>query len=313
MSNPASRPADTTPGAALQALSHDLADAVAAARRHVAAVHARRRIPASGVLWRPDVVVATHHTVHRDDDVPVTLGDGTRVRATVAGRDPGTDLVVLRLPAGSAADAATVVRDPIRVGQLALALGRPGDAVTAALGLVSAVGPSWRSWQGGEIDQFVRLDLSVYDGFSGGPLVDPAGRVLGINSSALARAAAITIPAATVDRVVDQLLAGGRVRRGYLGVGFQPVRLPEAQRADGQETGLMVVALEPDSPAERSGLLLGDVLLTLGDRPARDVDDVLALLRSESVGQTLDATLLRAGERRTLAVTVGEAPARGGR
>lgn len=309
----------------LETLSTDLAAAVAHAGRSVAAVHARRRIPASGILWRPGVVVATHHTVHKDADVRVSFGDGVegRViegRATVAGRDPGTDLVVLRLDqeTGTPAD---IARDPVRVGQLALALGRPGAHVTAALGLVSAVGPAWRTWHGGEIDQFVRLDASVYDGFSGGPLVDAAGRVLGINTSALARAAAVTIPAATVDRVVDQLLAGGRVRRGYLGIGTQPVRLPDSVRgqlgdtpqepapAEGPPMALMIVALEPGAPADQAGLLLGDILISLDGRPTRDVDDVLTALGHDAVGRTLDARVLRAGELRSVPVTVGEPPA----
>lgn len=303
----------------LESLSADLAAATARAGRSVAAVHARRRIPASGVVWRPGVVVATHHTVHKDADVRVTFDGGANgapqtARATVAGRDAGTDLVVLRLDqeVGQPAD---VAREPLRVGQLALALGRPGDAVTAAMGVVSAVGPAWRTWHGGEIDQFVRLDLSVYDGFSGGPLVDAAGRVLGINTSALARAAAVTVPAATVDRVVDQLLAGGRVRRGYLGLGTQQVRLPEAVRAQtgDQQVALMVVALEPGAPAEQAGMLLGDVLLALDGRPTSDVDDVLAALGGDAVGRALEARVLRAGELRTLAVTVGESPDRAAR
>jgi S1-C subfamily serine protease len=183
------------------------------------------------------------------------------------------------------------------------------------MGVVSAVGPAWRTWHGGEIDQFVRLDLAVYDGFSGGPLVDAAGRVLGINTSALARAGAVTIPAATVDRVVDQLLAGGRVRRGYLGLGSQPVRLPEAVRGalDGQDTGLMLVALEPASPAEQAGLLLGDIVVSLDGRPTRDIDDVLSALAGDTVGRTLEARVVRAGALQMLRVTVGESPAREGR
>jgi S1-C subfamily serine protease len=296
----------------LESLSADLAAATERAGRSVVAVHARRRIPASGVVWRPGLVVATHHTVHKDADVRITAEGGATGRAQVVGRDPGTDLVVLRLDADAPAFAAAdVAREPVRVGQFTLALGRPGDAVTAAFGVVSAVGPAWRTWHGGELDQFVRLDLSVYDGFSGGPLVDAAGRVLGVNTSALARAAAVTVPAATVDRVVDQLLAGGRVRRGYLGIGTQPVRLPDAARAlaGGQEAGLMVVAVEPGAPADQGGVLLGDVLLALGGRPTADVDDVLAALGGDAVGEALQAHVLRAGELRTLTVTVGEAPA----
>ena len=303
----------------LEALSRSLADAVARAGRSTVAIHARRRIPASGVLWRPGIVVATHHTVHRDDDVPVTLPDGTRARATVAGRDPGTDLVVLRLadgPPHAGAEPATVDRTALAVGRLVLAVGRPGDAVTAAFGVVSAVGPAWRSWQGGQLDQFVRLDLAVYDGFSGGPLVDAAGHVLGVNTSALARGGALTIPAATVDRVADQLLAGGRVRRGWLGIATQPVRLPEGWQArlgdaaPAQPTALLLVGVEPGSPAERGGLLLGDLLVAIADRPTADVDDVLAALGPDTVGRTLPVRLLRGGELRTVEVTVGEPPTR---
>jgi S1-C subfamily serine protease len=298
----------------LEQLSTDLADATATAARSVVAVHARRRIPASGILWRPGVIVATHHTVHKDEDVAITLPDGTRARATVAGRDPATDLCILRLDGSGDSTPATLARDPLRVGQLVLAVGRPGPEVTAALGAVSAVGPAWRTWQGGQIDQFVRLDLAVYDGFSGGPLVDGAGRVAGVNTSALSRAGALAIPVPTVERVVDHLLAGGRTRRGWLGIGAQAVKLPEPIRRTLADTGrdqsqaLMLVAIEPNSPADGAGLLLGDILLSLGDTPTEDVTDVLAALGPESVGKSLDAAVLRAGERRTVAVTVDEHP-----
>jgi S1-C subfamily serine protease len=301
----------------LEQLSTDLADATALAARSVVAVHARRRIPARGVLWRPGVVVATHHTVHKDEDVAIALPDGTRARGAVVGRDPATDLCVLRLEGDTpGAQPATIAHDPLRVGQLVLAVGRPGTEVTAALGAVSAVGPAWRTWQGGQIDQFVRLDLAVYDGFSGGPLVDGAGRVAGINTSALARSGALTIPVSTVERVVDHLLAGGRTRRGWLGIGAQAVALPEAVRRtladEGREQAhaLMLVAVEPGSPADRAGLLLGDILLGLGDLDTQDVTDVLAALGPESVGKEIAARLLRAGERRTVTVTIDEHPDR---
>lgn len=307
-------------------LSDALADAVQHAARSVVALHARRRIPASGVLWRPDVIVATHHTVHRDADVPVTLAGGRRAaaRATVVGRDPGTDLCVLRLAPDASGEAmgearpADVERAVPRVGQLALAVGRPGDDATAALALVSAVHGEWRTWQGGHVERMVRLDAAILDGFSGGALVSSAGHVLGVNTSALARGAGVTLPAVTVDRVVEQLLGGGRVRRGWLGIGTQPVRLPDAVRArladEGveQAMGLMLVSVAADGPAERSGLVLGDVLLALDGRPTTDVDAVLGALGPESPGTVLRARLLRAGELRTLPVTVGEPPARDG-
>ncbi|MDF1506053.1 trypsin-like peptidase domain-containing protein [Roseisolibacter sp. H3M3-2] len=300
----------------LEQLSTDLADATDAAGRSVVAVHARRRIPASGILWRPDVVVATHHTVHKDEDVGVTLPDGRKVRGNVVGRDPGTDLCVLRVDDSAGAEPARLARDPLRVGQLVLAVGRPGPELSAALGAVSAVGPAFRTWQGGQIDRFVRLDVAIHDGFSGGPLVDGAGRVAGVNTSALARAGALTIPVPTVERVVDHLLAGGRTRRGWLGIGAQAVKLPEAVRRELADAGrqqaqaLMLVAVEPGSPADRAGLLLGDVVLRLGDTPTEDVTDVLSALGADSVGRAIDAEVLRAGERRTVHVTVDEHPGR---
>ena len=303
----------------LEALSTQLSDAVDRVAPSVVAIHARRRIPSSGIVWRDGVVVAAHHTVQRDEDVTVTLADGAEAQATVAGRDPGTDLVVLRLagPLGTPAERAP---DAPRVGQLVLAVGRPGDAVTASMGVVSAVGPEWRTWQGGRIDRFVRLDLAIYDGFSGGPLVDALGRVLGLNTSGLSRSAGVAIPVTTVDRVAEQLLAGGRVRRGFLGVGTQPVRLPESLRAraraliDGAgDVALMVVSLAPGGPAERAGLLLGDVLVGLDDHATADPADVIALLGGDVAGTTVQARVLRAGEPATVPVVVGEQPSAGGK
>ena len=301
----------------LQALSDDLADAVERSGAGVVAIHARRRIPASGVVWRSGLVAAADHTVHKDEDVRVTLADGTDVRGSVAGRDPSTDLCVLRLPDGAPAEPVTLDHAPLRVGQVVLAVGRPGAAVAASLGVVSAVGPEWRTWRGGRLDQFVRLDLAIQDGFSGGAVVDAAGRVVGVGTSGLARAAMV-VPAATVDRVVDQLLAGGgRSHPGFLGIGTRPVGLPEAVRErlapiGGRvpHVGLIVVATEPGAPADDAGILLGDVLVGLGDEPTEDPRDVLAALGPDVVGRQLRATIVRAGAPMTLLVTVGEHPGR---
>ena len=302
--------AGTSAGGVLEALSNGLADAAERAGRSVVAVHARRRIPASGVLWRPGVVVATSHTIRREDDITVTLDGARTVRATLAGRDQGTDLAVLRLEgAEGVAPAAVGDAGALRVGQLALALGRPGDAVTASLGVVSAVGDEWRTWHGGTVDRFVRLDVAIYDGFSGGPLVSAAGEVLGINTSALARAAALTIPASTVTRVAEQLLAGGRVRRGYVGLGMQPVRLPEGlvkSHRLPRDTGLMVVTVEPGGPGDQAGVLLGDVVVALDGTPVTDPAEVLAMLGGDRVGRELAARIVRAGQPTEVTITVGE-------
>jgi len=295
----------------LQSLSTELADAVESAGRAVVAIHARRRIPASGVHWRPGVVVATHHTINRDDNITVTLPDGTTAPATLAGRDPGTDLAILKLAAQNLP--ATTLRPdtPPTVGELVIALGRPGPSVTASWGVVSRVDGPWRTWHGAEIDSLLRLDVAIYDGFSGGPLIDAAGRVLGINTSALARGVPVTIPVATVERVVTELLERGSIRRAYLGIGTQPVRVPAslARKVELQsDVALLIVSLESGGPADRDGLLLGDVLLELGGAAVSDPTDVLAQLGGDRVGRPIAARVIRGGQVKTLQVTPGERP-----
>src|SRR5262249_33860938 len=199
-----------------------------------------------------------------------------------------------------------------KVGHLVLAVGRTGgEGVSASLGCISAVGGPWRTWQGGTIDHFVRLDLSIYLGFSGSPLVGADGRVMGINTSGLGRGAALTIPAVTVNRVVDALLKGGRVPRPYIGVGMQPVRLPDAVKSKlnlTHDSGVIILGVEPSSPAEKAGFLVGDVLVALGATAITDTEDVQAALAPDSVGQTIDASVVRGGESTNLAVTIGERP-----
>ncbi len=295
----------------LQTLSDDLAAATERAGRSVVAIHARRRIPSSGVLWRDGLVVTAHHTIQRDENITITLADGTATQATLVGRDPGTDLAALRLAQTPGGAAEIAPAEAVRVGALVVALGRPGRELTAALGFVSAVGEAWRTWQGGRLDRLVRLDIGIYDGFSGGPLVDAAGRVLGINSSALVRGAPIAIPASTVDRVVPQLLEHGRVPTGYLGVAMQPVRLPEPltrSLALSARTGLMIVNVEPEGPADRAGVLLGDTIIAIDDATVTDPADVLAQLDPARVGRPARVQLVRAGRLETVTVTVGERP-----
>jgi S1-C subfamily serine protease len=311
-------PPATNNGATLRALSDDLAGAVERAARSIVAIHARPRIPASGIYWRDGIIVATSHTIRRESDIRVTLPDGTPSRAQLTARDGGTDLAVLRLDEKASSNALAVPArahsEALRIGSLVLAVGRPGadsDGVSASLGVVSAVGDRWRTWSGGEIDRFVRLDLAIYDGFSGGALVDPQGQVMGINSSALARGTPLTIPVATVDRVVDALLTRGRVARAYLGVAMQPVELPPSfggREGGGRARGVLIVMVEPNSPADRAGLLIGDVIVAAAGTPVGDPHDLAEQLGAEHVGQPLELTIVRGGEQRRLAVTVGERP-----
>jgi S1-C subfamily serine protease len=305
-------PSTTTPsGGVLESLSNDLAGAVDRAGQSVVAIHARRRIPASGIHWRPGIIVAAHHTIQREDDITVSLADGTTATATLAGRDPTTDLAVLKVDDAKVPVASLGDGTGLRVGTLVLALGRPGGTVTASLGVISTVGGEWRTWHGGSIDRFVRLDLSIYDGFSGGPLVDAGGRVLGVNTSGLSRGAALAIPVSTVNRVVDQLVKSGRVARGYLGLGMQAVRLPPplVERLSlPTDVGLMVVSAEPSGPGDTAGILIGDVLIAIADRPVGDPTEVLSLLGGDQIGKTLATRIIRAGESKSVSITIGERP-----
>jgi S1-C subfamily serine protease len=298
--------------AVLQEVSDALATTVAAVSPGIVRVEARRRLPASGLVWSRDgIIVTTHHVIEQDDNIRVGLHGGQTVAATLVGRDATTDLAVLR--AASAELEPPAWAEPagseLRVGHLVLALGRPGQRVQATLGIVSALGESWRTPAGGLIERYVQTDIVMYPGFSGGPLVNMSGQVLGLNTSALLRERSLTIPLATLRRVSDMLLAHGRVRRGYLGVSTQPVRLPAvlAERL-GQETGLLLITVESNSPAEQGGLLLGDTLVALDGAPLRHPDDLLACLSTERIGTTVLVRMVRGGEVQERSIVIGERP-----
>ncbi len=291
----------------LAQLSDALAAAVERAGRSTVTVHARRRIPASGIVWQPGVILTCDHVLERDEDITVTTSDGRELPARLVGRDPGSDLAVLRVDATDLIPAEPAPDGSARVGHLVLAIGRPGNGPMASIGVISAVGGPWRTFRGGLVEGYIRTDTTFYPGFSGGPLVDTAGRVVGVNSARLGRGAGLTVPTAAAAHIAEQLLRTGRIRRGYLGIGSQPVRLPEPlARLVGQASGLLVVSVEPDSPAARGGLLIGDVIIGMAGAPVRDTEDLQALLGPERVGQPTTVTVLRGGERRELTVIVGE-------
>lgn len=302
-------------GRALMALSNDLAGAVERAGRSLVAINARPRVASSGICWRPGVVVTADHTVKRDQDITVTLPDGRAVPARLAGRDPSTDLAALKLETDGTPVAEGGEASLLKVGHVVLAVGRGGGSgLSASLGVISALGGSWRTWRGGQIDRFVRLDVSIFLGFSGGPLVDAQGRVVGLNTTGLWRNMGLAVPTSTVDRVTRELLEKGRVARGYIGLGMQPVRLPDALQSRLNlpgKVGMMALTVEPGGPAERAGVLIGDVIVTLEGNPVSDVGDVQALLGGESVGKPLRALLLRGGATLELAITVAERPREG--
>lgn len=292
----------------LQTLSDAMSSLVEAAGPQIVRVEARGRMAASGVVWSSaGVIVTSHHVVERDDNIKIGLADGSTVNATLVGRDPNTDLAVLKAEASNLTAATWVDANDLRVGHLMLALGRPGKTVQATLGIVSALGGAWRTQAGGDIDHYLQTDVVMYPGFSGGPLLDASGRVAGINSSSLVRGVSVAVPAATVKKAVETILAHGKMPRGYLGVGIQPVRLADAlQQQLSQETGLMFMSVEADSPAAQGHLLQGDILVTLDGQPVRHVDELQTLLTGERVGKTVPARIVRSGQVQDLTVTIGQ-------
>jgi len=293
-------------------LSDQLADAVERTARAVVSVHARPRMPSTGVHWRDGIVVTTDATVKREQDITVTLPDGRRVPAQLAGRDPGTDLAVLRIESGALPVA--VLGDPstLKPGHLVLALGRTGDGgPRAAFGAMSATGGKWRCWKGGELDLWLQADVTLYPGFGGGPLVSPDARVLGINSGGLSRPLTTTIPVSTVNRVLEHLLARGYVARGWLGAAMQPVRFSDAARGRigiEQAAGLVILSVEPDAPAALAGLMLGDVIVTIDGKALEHPDQVLEILAGDVVGKTLALKYVRGGKLEHADLLVGERP-----
>lgn len=294
---------------ALSDFSKDLAAIVEAGGRSVVRVEARRRIPSSGIVWSADgTVITAAHTVEREEEIRVGLPDGNAVPGTLVGRDPSTDLAVLRLEGASGlTPAPRGDTEGLRVGHLVMVLGRPGRTVRATLGILGALGDAWRTPGGVEIDHYLQPDVGFFPGISGGPLVDTSGRILGLYTVGLRRRTGVTIPSATIDRVSATLLAHGRIRRGYLGVEPRPVRLPaDAERGAGQRTGLLLLSVERDGPAQKAGLMVGDILLAFDGRDVPMPQDLLVVLTGESVGRAVPVRLLRGGEVRELTVTIGE-------
>lgn len=292
----------------LETLSSDLASAVSAAGQSIVRVEARRRQSATGVVWSADgLIITAHHVVERDDNIRVGLPNGTIVNAALVGRDPTTDIAMLRVEVSDLTPATWAALESVKVGHLVLAVARPDANLQATLGVISALDAAWRTGEGGTIDAFIQTDVVMYPGFSGGPLVSAGGQMIGLNSSALMRDTPVTLPAVTLRRVATALLAHGKVKRGFLGVSAQPVRLPEAIASQvGQETGLMLMAVEPGSPADSGGLIMGDTMLALDGEKVHHMDDLLALLTGDRIGKTVPVLVLRGGQQQTLTVTVGE-------
>lgn len=310
----------------LTQLSNAMADQVEAAAAGAVRVEARRRLPATGIVWAENLIVTAHHVVEYEDDIMIGLADGRRVGAALIGRDPHNDLALLRTEAALTA-ANWAEDDGLRVGHLAMALGRPRQKIQASLGIISGLadsndvrqkarrqkrrrGRGKRGWRGGWgrtlADGYIQTDVVMYPGFSGGPLLGGDGKVHGLNTSGFSRGVSIAVPAATIRKSAAVLLADGKIEQGYLGVGVQPARLPEsAAESLDQEAGLLVVSVEAESPAAKAGLIVGDILAALDDEAVEQVDELLILLAGIKVNSEVAVTLVRGGAVHTVSAVVG--------
>ncbi len=288
--------------------SNGMAQLVTDSGPSIVRVEGRRRSAASGLVWSKDGHILTaNHVVRRDDNITVGLADGETVSAIVVGRDPTTDLALLKVDAAGLQPLPMATEADMSVGHLALALARPGRTVQATLGVISALGGAWRTRLGGQIDAYMQTDVLMYPGFSGGPLVGATGALLGLNSSGFGQGVSLAIPHTTLSRVAGALGEHGHVRRGYLGINTQRVRLPENHaEALGQRSGLLIVSVEPGSPAEEGGLLLGDTVVSLSDKPIGNHDALMAALTGDVVGQKEMIHVLRGGQLQEIPVKIGE-------
>jgi S1-C subfamily serine protease len=293
-------------------LSNALAQATDRAAASVVAVHTERRGSSSGVVWRSGVVVTSEHALRRDEEIQVTLPDGRVAAATLAGRDPSTDIAVLKCAeAGNAVpefgDAST-----LRPGSLTLVVGRTrASGPIAALGVVSLVVPDRRTWTGASLTPYIRLDVGLQPTAVGGAVIDASGNVVGLATPRFARFGAIAVPASAIDKIADTLLQKGRIPRGYLGVGLQPVRLPEALREKLQwhgKTAVVVMDVHPDGAADKAGIVIGDILISLAGQPVTGLEDIQSHLAGDSIGKTLPLKYVRGGSIQEGNIVVAERP-----
>ncbi|HEY8737871.1 MAG TPA: trypsin-like peptidase domain-containing protein [Candidatus Dormibacteraeota bacterium] len=290
----------------LKELSNDIAGLVEKASASVVRVDARRGRAGTGIAWDKDLVLTANHVVEQEEEIEVAVGDKTS-KATLAGRDPATDLALLKVEGLNAPAMPRGKVGDLKPGQIVIAIGRPGG-LKATFGTISAVSSSWRGWRGSEIEHLIQTNAPLYPGFSGGPLVDVEGRVVGMNSWVFGRGDGRAIAMDVAERVVASLRADGRIKRPYLGIGTQQVALPDVVKGKvGQESGLLVITVDPKSPADRAGIMQGDTLVGLDGAAVANLDDLYARLRTLKVGAVETVKVIRGGESKELPVTVGEA------
>jgi serine protease Do len=295
----------------LNNLSNELATAAERAAVSMVAVHGRRGIGSSGIAWRDNLIVTSSEGIRVEEGIKVVLPDGRTAAARLRGRDPGTDLAVLETDAGGLRPLESADVAP-KVGQLALAVGRTSNTgPIASLGIISGVSGEWRTWRGGTIDPFVRLDISAYPTLSGGAAVDAGGKLIGLISTGLSRSSTFAVTGATINLIAEKLIEHGYVSHGFLGVALQPVALPgEIKEKLKQDTGIMLLGIEPEGPAAASGLILGDVLVAAAGQPLGGPEALAEFLHRTAAGQTVTFQVLRAGVLQNLDVKIGERPSR---
>jgi S1-C subfamily serine protease len=295
---------------ALLALSADLTELVGNAANVVVGVRSHGRLVASGFVWKTGAVVTASDALEADDDISLALADGRTVEAKLAGRDPTTDVAVLRAGDAALQSLQAPTSSGARVGQLVVAVGRGREGITANLGMVSVAGAAWQSMRGGNIDSLVRLDMRLDARAEGGLVIDAEGAPLGMAVSG-PRYRPLVIPAATIERIGTKLLAEGRIRRGYLGLGLQALRLDEAlaqTHALADRRGIMVVSLDPNGPARAAGVHVGDIIVGLSGQAVPGVRSLHARLTPESIGTSAELKIVRAGQIATASVTIGASP-----
>ncbi len=299
---------------ALVKLSNELAEIVSVFNPYIVSIRARRHYPSSGVRWGVDLIVTASHTIEREDEVAVTLADGTAAAAALIGRDPGTDLAVLKIPAAAATLKDSEHADEISPGELAIVVSRsPDSGINASLGIVSAKSGPWRTWRGGQLDAYIRLDARLFPQSSGGAVVNARGQFVGIATAALSRIAGLAIPATTVTSVTEKLLQRGFIPRGYFGFGVQPLSISEDMQQKLQipmSGGLIVLMVEKDGPADQAGILPGDIVVGVGDTAVEGIDELREYSDSGVVGKQVTIRFVRGGELRNSQITVGERPRR---
>ncbi len=298
------------PTNSLLALSQSLSGLVERLANPLVGVLSHGRLVASGFAWKADAVITASDALEADDEIALLLGDGRTLQATLTGRDPTTDIALIGVRNGTLAPLSSAAAKDVRVGALVLALGRGKEGVTANLGMVSTAGGAWQSLRGGSIDSLMRLDMRLEPRREGALVIDVDGATLGMAVLG-PRRRPLVIPMPTIERIAPRLLTDGRIRRGYLGLGLQSLRLDEAlaqAHALPSRRGVMVVSVDPNGPARAAGVHVGDVIISLDGEAVPGVRSLYARLTPESVGRNAELRMVRAGGIATAKVTIGASP-----